>query len=246
LSVHTSQAADGTTMKPQPMVQCALEDEIRRLELRISELELEKTELEGFAALAAHELLEPLIKTEAYATLVSERLDECRHADSRRDLDVLGRGAARMRALVETILHDACAGEPSSRRRVLELSPLVHGCLAALEPEIRLQRARIDVAPLPTVTGDELVIRAVFTNLFVAALRSCPGSRCTMAIRAARRGWRWSLSIRSEGPAIAADEGVPPPRDARLGLTICRHLVERHGGRLGMEAPDDFSFTLPL
>jgi light-regulated signal transduction histidine kinase (bacteriophytochrome) len=224
-----------------------LEDEVRRLELRMAELELEKTNLEEFAAVAAHELVQPLIMTEAYTTLVADRLDERRHADLRRDLEMLGRDAARMRGLIETLLHDARAGEPRSRRRVLDLSALVDECLAALEPEICSQRAQIHVAPLPGVTGDELVIRAVFTNLFVAALRSCLVSPCTIAVRVVRRTRDWSLDIRSSGPAITVGEGAPRRGGAGLGLSICRHLVERHGGRLGIGAAGrHLSFTLPL
>jgi light-regulated signal transduction histidine kinase (bacteriophytochrome) len=68
-----------------------LEAEIRRLQARIAELEREKTDVGAFAAVAAHELLPPLVMTEAYAATVCERPGEERHADSRRDLETLGR-----------------------------------------------------------------------------------------------------------------------------------------------------------
>ena len=58
----------------------ALEAELARLEARAAELEREQAALEAFAAVAAHELLAPLIMTEAYATMVAERLEDSRHA----------------------------------------------------------------------------------------------------------------------------------------------------------------------
>src|SRR6266511_3025446 len=84
-----------------------LERGIQRLRARVAELEGENADVEAFAAVAAHELVEPLVMTEAYAVMVADRLDEELHAHSRRDLDAMGRNAARTRLLVETLLHDA-------------------------------------------------------------------------------------------------------------------------------------------
>jgi len=84
-----------------------LEREVENLSARVEQLEREKAAVEAFAAVAAHELVEPLVMTEAYASMVSDRLDHDEHAESRRDLDALSRGAARMRLLVETLLNDA-------------------------------------------------------------------------------------------------------------------------------------------
>jgi light-regulated signal transduction histidine kinase (bacteriophytochrome) len=235
----------------------ALEAELERLEARAGELEREKTELEAFAALAAHELLEPLVMTEAYASLVCERLDERRHAASRRDLDVLSRDAARVRGLVETLLHDARSDERRSR---VDLSALVHDCLASLAPEITARNARIEVAPLPCVIGDERLIRVVLTTLLATALRcGRPGNRIT--VHATRRAGRRSISLLTDGPPIPLEERERifgshhhdgpawSPPGATLGLTICRHLVQRHHGQIGLSATDrpgnHFFFTLP-
>jgi light-regulated signal transduction histidine kinase (bacteriophytochrome) len=83
------------------------EAEVRRLQARIRELEREKADVEAFAAMTAHELLAAFVMTEAYAAGVSERLDAERDAYSRRGMQTLGRGAARMRLLVEALLYDA-------------------------------------------------------------------------------------------------------------------------------------------
>src|SRR5215210_2303899 len=78
-----------------------LEAENRQLHRRIAELEAEKADVEAFAAVAAHELLAPLVLADAYATTVAGRLDEDLHADARRDLKALRRAASRTRLLVE-------------------------------------------------------------------------------------------------------------------------------------------------
>src|SRR5215212_8019510 len=87
------------------------EREAERLSARVEQLETEKAALEAFAGVAAHELVEPLVITEAYATMIAERLDETEHAESRRDLAALSRTVSRTRLLLEALLHDARATE---------------------------------------------------------------------------------------------------------------------------------------
>jgi hypothetical protein len=84
-----------------------VDDDYAPLVARIEQLEREKSAVEAFAAMAAHELVEPLVMTEAFAAIVSDRLDGDGHAESLADLDAMGRAAARTRRLVETLLHEA-------------------------------------------------------------------------------------------------------------------------------------------
>ena len=60
--------------------------EIARLRARIAELEREKEAVEGFAAVAAHELLTPVVMMDACAATLSDRLDDGRyHLSNRRN-----------------------------------------------------------------------------------------------------------------------------------------------------------------
>src|SRR3954463_12533178 len=105
-----------------------LEVENRRLRRRVTELEGEKADVEAFAAVAAHELLAPLVLADAYATTVAARLDEDLHADAHRDLDALRRAASRTRLLVETLLHDASSLNRPLHRRAIDLNVLLRNC----------------------------------------------------------------------------------------------------------------------
>src|SRR4051812_42268214 len=108
-----------------------LEVENRRLRRRVTELEAEKADVEAFAAVAAHELLVPLVLADAYATTVAGRLDEELHADARRDLEALRRAASRTRLLVETLLHDARSHDRPLQLRAVTTST---SCCASASP----------------------------------------------------------------------------------------------------------------
>src|SRR5215211_4860953 len=139
--------------------------EVERLRARITELEQEKQDVEAFAAVAAHELLAPV---------VTERLEPVLDAVSRSDLDALRGGAARSRLLVETLLEDARSRERDLTRRPVDVAALMRECLALLAPEIHVRRAEVRVGDLPEVRGEASLIGSLFSNLIVNALKYGP------------------------------------------------------------------------
>jgi light-regulated signal transduction histidine kinase (bacteriophytochrome) len=238
-----------------------LERELERLSARVADLEREKASAEAFAALAAHELVEPLVMTEAYASMVSDRLDGEQHADSLRDLDAISRSAARVRLLVETLLHDARASDRQLRLEDVDLNVVVRECVELLGPHIDARGARIEIGELPVVRGEEVLLTGVFSNLLVNALKYGSRTESTIKVSATSENGDWRLIVDSEGPTIAAEDrerifepfhrgaGERRSRGAGLGLAIIRRIVERHGGRVGVTSANGsgnrFFFTLP-
>ena len=126
-------------------------------------------------------------------------------------------------------------------------------------------RLEIDIpADLPKVLADADRLSQVLFNLVGNALQYTPaGGQVTVAAR--RQGDEVQVSVQDTGIGIAA-EHLPHVFDrfyradrsrARLsggsgiGLTIAKHLVEAHSGRIWVESPGEgkgstFTFTLPV
>jgi light-regulated signal transduction histidine kinase (bacteriophytochrome) len=238
-----------------------LEREAEQLSARVAQLERENAALEAFAGVAAHELVEPLVITEAYATMIAERLHEDEHAESRRDLALVARTVSRTRLLLEALLHDARSADVHIGDLRVDLDAVVSDCLDVLETEIEARGAGVRVGELPTVRGNEALLNGLFTNLLMNALKYSPRHGAEIAVDSTREGRFWKVSIDSEGPTIPARDrerifypyqrgtGERRARGAGLGLAICRRIVDRHGGHIGVTpAPgggNRFFFTLP-
>jgi signal transduction histidine kinase len=113
---------------------------------------------------------------------------------------------------------------------------------------------------MPSVTGDEALLGGLLTNLVTNALKYGRRERGTISIGAHREGDEWLVTVADDGASIPESERLlifepfqrghreRRARGAGLGLTICRRIVLRHGGRIGLlpqETGNCFYFTLP-
>ena len=238
-----------------------LEAEVERLSARVGELEEDKARVEMFAAVAAHELIEPLVLTEAYTSILSDRLHAPEHAASRADLETIGRAVSRLRLLTESVLREARSRTHPLERSPVSVDALVADCVKILAPEIAARDSRLQVDDLPDARADEALLGGVFSNLLINALKYSPrsGARIRVGGTAEPTGPRYF--VESEGPTISEgdrerifdsfERGTNERRahGAGLGLSTCRQIVARHGGEIGVEpvarGGNRFFFTLP-
>jgi signal transduction histidine kinase len=254
-------ANDGQRRRAGRAAEPGEDGRLAALVARVEALEAQKAAVESFVAVAAHELIGPLVMTEARVAMASDQLEGNGHAAVVDELHAVGRHVARSRHLVEALLDEArTSGSP------LELVPVALDEIAAdsvrmLAPEIEARGARIDVEPLPRVSGQPDLLRSLVTNLLVNALKFSRRSGSSVTMSASGSRGSWTIFVDDEAQPIPPEDreriflpfargrGERRVRGAGLGLAICQRIVERHGGRIGVTdavgGGNRFFFTLP-
>lgn len=252
-SVSSSRADDGL------VVQLVDITEQKRAQL---DLARSNTELSSFAFLAAHELKSPLQAISGFAALLERAHGPRLDPDARDFVGWIVDGAARMDALVEDLLAYCAVDRDEAVSEEVDLAEIVAGIVDELEPEIGKRGATVSAGRLPTVTGDPRQMAQLLQNLLANALKFVPEGRAPQIEVSAERGPEtWTITVADNG--IGVEDGCREqifamferlhPRDSfkgtGIGLSICKRIVERRGGRIWVEAGPGggslFRFTLP-
>ena len=230
------------------------------LERRMEELDRSNRELSVLSYAASHDLKEPLRTIVSNVQLIEDRLREINEPEIRRSAGFVFEGVRRMNELIDDLLEYSTADRRSAGE--VDSSQAVADAVEMLKSAIRDTDARIEVGPLPRVSGGQARLAGLFQNLLANSIKYRHDGRVPeIRISASREGPMWHFEVADNGrgfdPADAekvfviferlnADNGAP---GTGLGLAICRRIVEAQGGRIWAESEPGrgsvFRFTLP-
>ena len=180
----------------------SLEHEVAMLSARVEELERERVEIENFAAMAAHEMLKPLMLTETCASLIADRASHGLDLDSREELDLMMRMSQRVRLLVSALLTDARDNGIPLHQQQVDLGGVVRECIDMLREDIRARRIDVQIDPLPVVKGHPALLTGVFGNLLANAVKYGPRDGGEIRVTADQSDAEWTFAVQSPGLAI--------------------------------------------
>ncbi len=243
-------------------VGAALNTLLGRIEDALDARHRSEQQVRQFVADASHELRTPLAAIHGYAEL--SRRTAAEPAELTHAMGKVETEASRMSSLVEDLLLLARldAGRPLEHTEV-DLTKMVLESVADARVVAPEHRWALDLPDEPvTVTGDELRLHQVLTNLLSNARRHTPaGTTVTVGAHVVEGSSSAELTVRDDGPGIPPQvqetvfERFTRGDSARtraaggvgLGLSLARAITEAHGGHIAVcSRPGSTTFTVTL
>ena len=245
-----------------------LEERIARATREIYQANQELQQLDQlkseFFADMSHELRSPLTAIKGGVSYLKRTIDG---EDSQNYLNIIEKNADRMMILVSDLfdLTKIDAGKLVWQFEECDIPSLVQEVIEIVRIQAESRNIRIEfTSRQPLVMNmDPERIEQVLVNLIENALKfSEVGSRVDIeAGEDSQNAW---VSVKDQGAGIAEEDldkifrkfhtlpsagGSGPKGGTGLGLTICRKIIEAHGGKIWVEsqpgAGSTFTFTLP-
>lgn len=155
------------------------------------------------------------------------------------------RSADRISHMVEGLLQLNGAGRDLVLCEV-DLTKVVRQVASDLDPQLRGARATLRIGRLPVVRGDADQLYSVLLNLLTNAVKFArPGAPPVIRLESRRVDGGWRVCVVDNGCGIPEDRRAevfsmfsrldPAVPGHGIGLATVRRIVERHGGRVGVD-----------
>jgi signal transduction histidine kinase len=224
-------------------------------------IERRHDEQKQFLQSLTHDIRAPLRNLATFADMIDEDLRAGVHDSLEEHVEGINRSVTRIDDLVDTLgAYALLEGEMTLAETAVDA--VVDAAIDHLRLVILKRRATVEHAGLPTLVAHGPQLVQLFQNLIGNALKFNRSRSPLVRIEAAPAAagaWRFEVS----------DNGIGVPADRRasifepfnrvwsqdrypgtgFGLTICKRIVERHGGRIWCESEGGdgsrFCFTIP-
>ena len=239
-------------------------------------LEQSNRELETFAFAVSHDLKQPLRKIEVFSSRLQSE-ETALSAQGRLYLDRIRGSATRMTALIDGLLFYSRVTTSHAPWSQVDLNQIMRDVMLDLELAVERAQADVQIGELPRVRASATQMHQLLQNLIGNALEyRRPDVPLLVRVSARLHEESYELEVADNGRGFEPEYApqlfeifsrLNPEKSARatgaqdvvgtqsahgtgVGLTICRAIVQRHGGTLTARgAPDQgatFIARLPL
>jgi PAS domain S-box-containing protein len=233
-----------------------------QLEKTVAELQRSNHELQQFAYVASHDLQEPLRMVASYTQLMAKRYTGRLDADADEFMAFAVDGANRMQGMIRDLLAYSRAGTEGKAPREISSESALQVALTNLQASIAESGAVVTHDALPAIVTDDTQLVQVFQNLIGNAIKYRSVETPRVHVSASKNGGQECIfSVRDNGLGIDPKyfekifvlfqrlHGQSEFQGTGIGLTICKKIVERLGGRIWVQSQlgsgSTFLFALP-
>lgn len=225
---------------------------------KLAELEIIQTnakltsaneELKAFAALASHDLREPLRMISSFMDLLDKRYGQNLDDKAKQYIHYAKDGAKRLTLMIKDLLDYSKAGFDLSQLEKVDLMELIREVVELKSDIVRGTHATITYENLPQVMGIKVPLKTLFQNLIGNALKYRSIERHPeIIIRSEESKDFWKFSIEDNGIGIESGSledifGIMKRLHSSekypgtgMGLATCRKIVSQFHGKIWAES----------
>ncbi len=233
-----------------------------QLQRTLEELKRSNTELQQFAYVASHDLQEPLRMVSSYVQLLSRRYKGKLDSNADEFIEFAVDGSNRMQIMIQALLSYSRVGTRGKPPEPTDCENILDQTMKNLQAAITEKNAEVTHDPLPTIMADGVQMVQLFQNLIGNGIKfQQEGQRPHVHISVEDTGADWMFSFSDNGIGIDPEfkerifvifqrlHGREKYPGTGIGLSVCKRIVERHGGTIWVESEPGkgatFKFAIP-
>jgi two-component system sensor histidine kinase/response regulator len=220
-------------------------------------------DLEAFSYSISHDLRAPLRSMDGFAGILESDFAEQLGEEGRRIIGVIRAGSQKMDELIVSLLEFSRAGRSALQIDRVDMTLLAEAAMKEVSSLYTGPEPQIEIADLPPVDADPVVIRQVWCNLIGNALKYS-AKRAQPKIRVSGRVEHGEAVYQVEDNGAGFDmryadklfgvfQRLHRSEDfagTGVGLAIVQRIIVRHGGRIWAKGSPDagacFQFAVPI
>ena len=211
-------------------------------------LEQSNKDLEQFATIASHDLQAPLRKIAMFSSYIQETSYNALTNESKDYFDRILKSVEKMQRLLKDLLDLSRVTRKGQPFRPVRLNTIVDEVISDLQFLMLETNGRLEVDELCTVQADPLQMHQLFPHLLGTALKfhqphlpplvkiyleESRDAYCSIVVEDNGIGFKEEQAERIFEPFVRLN-GAEAYEGTGMGLTICKKIVERHGGRISI------------
>lgn len=240
-----------------------MNDELElRVVQRTSQLTEANKELEAFSYSVSHDLRAPLRAIDSFSALLLEGNEEKFDDEGKRLIAVIRSSIRKMDLLINGLLTLSRIGRSELHITEIDMNSLAKVLVNENLPDTERKRYTVRCDDLPSIRGDESLIRQALNNLISNAVKYSAGKDLpVIEISGVVREDSAVFSVKDNGAGFNSEQSAKlfgifqrlhtddQFKGLGVGLSIVQRIIHRHGGSVRAEGALNvgatFFFTLP-